>query len=57
MDLQRRQLDTAFASRALFRLTMFTRSAGYYDVVYSFKDYATEAEKVRLAIQQAVAQL
>src|SRR5437870_7577059 len=32
---------------------MFTRSAAFYDLVYSFKDYAAEAEKVRLVIDAA----
>jgi|SRR5579864_8949021 len=29
---------------------MFSKSAAYYDLLYSFKDYATEAEKVRSLI-------
>jgi SAM-dependent methyltransferase len=30
---------------------MFTRSAAFYDAIYSFKDYAAEAELVHAAIQ------
>jgi ubiquinone/menaquinone biosynthesis C-methylase UbiE len=29
---------------------MFTKSAAYYDLLYSFKDYAAEADKVRSSI-------
>jgi ubiquinone/menaquinone biosynthesis C-methylase UbiE len=32
---------------------MFTKSAAFYDLVYGFKDYAAEAEKVRLVIDAA----
>lgn len=31
---------------------MFTKSAAFYDAVYSFKDYAQEAERVRAVIEQ-----
>lgn len=31
---------------------MFSRSAIYYDAIYSFKDYAAEADKVRTVIAQ-----
>src|SRR5258708_12331975 len=33
--------------------TMFTRSAAFYDMLYSFKDYAAEADKVRGVIGAA----
>jgi SAM-dependent methyltransferase len=33
--------------------TMFTKSAAFYDLLYSFKDYAAEADKVRLVIDAA----
>lgn len=32
---------------------MFNKSAAYYDMLYSFKDYAAEADKVRRAIDAA----
>jgi ubiquinone/menaquinone biosynthesis C-methylase UbiE len=32
---------------------MFSKSAAYYDLLYSFKDYAGEADKVRSAINAA----
>src|SRR5437899_1305065 len=32
---------------------MFSKSAAYYDMLYSFKDYAAEANKVRRAIDAA----
>lgn len=32
---------------------MFSKSASYYDMLYSFKDYAAEADKVRSAIDAA----
>ena len=32
---------------------MFTKSAAFYDLVYGFKDYAAEADKVRLVIDAA----
>jgi ubiquinone/menaquinone biosynthesis C-methylase UbiE len=32
---------------------MFTKSAAFYDLLYNFKDYAAEAEKVRLVINAA----
>jgi ubiquinone/menaquinone biosynthesis C-methylase UbiE len=31
---------------------MFTKSAAYYDAIYSFKDYAVEAEKIHDLIQR-----
>ena len=33
--------------------TMFNKSAAFYDLLYSFKDYAAEADKVRLVIDAA----
>ena len=33
--------------------TMFTKSAAFYDLLYSFKDYAAEADKVRRVIDAA----
>src|SRR5258708_16395499 len=32
---------------------MFTKSAAFYDLLYSFKDYAAEADKVRHVIDAA----
>jgi ubiquinone/menaquinone biosynthesis C-methylase UbiE len=32
---------------------MFTKSAAFYDLLYGFKDYAAEADKVRLVIDAA----
>jgi ubiquinone/menaquinone biosynthesis C-methylase UbiE len=32
---------------------VFTRSAAFYDLLYSFKNYGAEAAKVRLVIEQA----
>jgi ubiquinone/menaquinone biosynthesis C-methylase UbiE len=32
---------------------MFTKSAAFYDLLYSFKDYAAEADKVRRVIDAA----
>lgn len=40
-------------NRASLAPIMFTKSAAFYDLIYGFKDYAAEAEKVRQVIDAA----